>query len=97
MPQFDQACLLAYLEHLFEEIRKRLQMPLAELSDAVVVGVLICCQNTEGDVRVGSLLYSAGRGLADDVGVDEQFGHHHRVVGRPSFSISVLVGCMEIT
>ena len=71
MPEPDEPCLLTEPEHLHEQPRERLQMLLAELCDAVVVGVLIAGQHTKRDLLVGRP-FDASRGrLAHAVRVDQ--------------------------
>jgi hypothetical protein len=75
------------MQDLEEQAGEGLQMPLAELSDAVVVRLLISRQHPERDIFPARLLDLARRESARAVPIDEELRHHRRVIGRIAPSI----------
>lgn len=67
-------------------------MPLAEVRDAVVIGLLISGQDPERHVLPARLLDLARRESSRAVPVDEELHHHRRVVGRIPTAVDPLIG-----
>lgn len=62
------------------------------VKDAVVIGMLVGCQDPVGDLLVGRPLNLARGRLAHAVGVHQHLDHHRRVVRRLPASIALVVG-----
>jgi hypothetical protein len=95
VPEFHQSRLLAELENLHEQPRKRLQMPLAELRDRVVVRVLVASDHAQRHVLVRPALDPPRRWLAHAVRVHKHRHHHARVIPRAPAQVLALASLLD--
>ena len=82
VPQLHEPGLLAEPQHLHEQGPQRLEMPLPERGEAVMVGMLVRGQHPIRHVLVRRPLDLPRRRLARAVRVDQELDHHPRVVRR---------------
>lgn len=79
--QLDQPGALAQLQCLLKQIRQRLQVPLPERGDRIVIGMLIGRQVTECHVVMRRRFDGARTAAARGIGIKQEASHHQRMIG----------------
>ena len=91
-----QSCSLAQQQHLDKQPPERVEVAIAEVSNRVVVRMLIAAQDAVSNVLIGGLLNLARRPLAGAIGIEQQCHHHHRVKPGPAAPVLHLIGRGDI-
>jgi hypothetical protein len=86
-PDPDHPRLLAHRQHLHEQVRKRLGVPLAKPRDRGVVRGAVGRNHPERHLLLAAPLDLARRTLPDRVRVQQQRDHHSRIVRRTAAAV----------